>query len=407
MKNKIEDTKMSISKKVKEIAPSLTLEITAKAKKMKEEGISIIGFGAGEPDFNTPKYIIDSAKKALDIGFTKYTPAAGMVELKKAICEKFFQDNSLAYEPAQIVVSSGAKSSLYHAICAIVDEGDEVILPSPYWLTYPELVKLAGGTCVLVETKKENGYKMTACEFEKAITDKTKCLILNTPNNPTGAVYSKEEIEQIAVVAEKHGLYVISDEIYEKLVYAGEQHYSIAQCSDYMKEHTIIINGMSKSYSMTGWRIGYLAAPTSIAKAISSMQSHTTSNACSIAQYASVTALRDSAGNEFISEMQTIFDVRRRLMIDKLSLIDGVECIEPKGAFYVFVNVSKLFGKTYDGVKIEGSLSFADCALKCGVALIPGIAFGNDECIRLSYAISKEDIEEGLNRLAKFIGQLK
>ena len=398
---------MSISKKVKEIAPSLTLEITAKAKKMKEEGISIIGFGAGEPDFNTPKYIIDSAKKALDIGFTKYTPAAGMVELKKAICEKFLQDNSLAYEPAQIVVSSGAKSSLYHAICAIVDDGDEVILPSPYWLTYPELVKLAGGNCVLVETKKENGYKMTACELENAITDKTKCLILNTPNNPTGAVYTKEEIEQIAVVAEKHGLYVISDEIYEKLVYAGEVHYSIAQCSDYMKEHTIIINGMSKSYSMTGWRIGYLAAPTTIAKAISSMQSHTTSNACSIAQYASVTALRDSEGNEFIAEMQKVFDERRRLMIDKLSLIDGIECIEPKGAFYVFVNASKLFGKTFEGTKIEGSLTFADCALKRGVALIPGVAFGNDDCIRLSYAISKEDIEQGLDRLAKFIEELK
>ncbi len=406
MKNNLEDTKVSVSKKVKEIAPSLTLEITAKAKKMKEEGISIVGFGAGEPDFNTPKYIIDSAKKALDIGFTKYTPAAGMVELKKAICEKFLQDNSLEYQPAQIVVSSGAKSSLYHAICAIVDEGDEVILPSPFWLTYPELVKLAGGTCVIVQTQKQNGYKMTACEFENAITSKTKCLILNSPNNPTGAVYSKEEIESLAKVAEKHGLFVISDEIYEKLVYEGEEHYSIAQCSEYMKEHTIIINGMSKTYSMTGWRIGYLAAPLTIAKAISSMQSHTTSNACSIAQYASVTALKDSEGEKFIAQMQKVFDERRKLMIDKLSLIEGIECIEPKGAFYVFVNVSKLIGKSFEGVKIEGSLSFADCALKCGVALIPGIAFGNDECIRLSYAISKEDIEEGLNRLAKFIAKL-
>ena len=398
---------MSVSKKVKEIAPSLTLEITAKAKKMKAEGISIIGFGAGEPDFNTPKYIIDSAKNALDIGFTKYTPAAGMVELKKAICDKFLKDNSLTYDPAQIVVSSGAKSSLYHAICAIVDDGDEVILPSPYWLTYPELVKLAGGVCVLVETEKQNGYKMTASQFEKAITDKTKCLILNSPNNPTGAVYSKIEIEEIAKVAEKHGLYVISDEIYEKLVYGAENHYSIAQCSDYMKEHTIIINGMSKTYSMTGWRIGYLAAPLVIAKAISSMQSHTTSNACSIAQYASVTALTDSEGDKFIAEMQKVFDERRCLMVKMLSAINGIECIEPKGAFYVFVNVSKLFGKTFDGVKIDGSLSFADCALKRGVALIPGVAFGNDECIRLSYAISKEDIEEGLKRLANFIGELK
>ncbi len=398
---------MSVSKKVKEIAPSLTLEITAKAKKMKAEGISVIGFGAGEPDFNTPKYIIDSAKNALDIGFTKYTPAAGMVELKKAICDKFLKDNSLTYDPAQIVVSSGAKSSLYHAICAIVDDGDEVILPSPYWLTYPELVKLAGGTCVLVETEKQNGYKMTAEQFENAVTDKTKCLILNSPNNPTGAVYSKEEIESIAKVAEKHGIYVISDEIYEKLVYGGEIHYSIAQCSDFMKEHTIIINGMSKTYSMTGWRIGYLAAPLTIAKAISSMQSHTTSNACSIAQYASVAALTDSEGEKFIAQMQRVFDDRRKLMIEKLSSVDGIECIEPKGAFYVFVNVSKLFGKTFEGVNIDGSLSFADCALKRGVALIPGVAFGNDECIRLSYAISKEDIEEGLNRLIKFIAELK
>ena len=398
---------MSISEKVRGIAPSLTLEITAKAKKMKAEGISVIGFGAGEPDFNTPQYIIDSAKKALDVGFTKYTPAAGTVELKKAVCDKFKKDNGLDYDPAQIVISSGAKSSLYHAICAIVDEDDEVILPSPYWLTYPELIKLAGGKCVYVETEKENGYKMTASQLENAITDKTKCLILNSPNNPTGAVYSKQEIEAIAKVVEEKGIFVISDEIYEKLVYEGESHYSIACCSEYLKEHTIIVNGMSKTYSMTGWRIGYLAAPLAIAKAISSMQSHTTSNACSISQYASVAALSDPKGEEFICEMQKVFNERRKLMVEKLSNVDGIECIQPKGAFYVFVNVSALYGKTFEGVEINGSLSFADCALKKGVALIPGIAFGNDDCIRLSYAISKEDIIEGLDRLIKFIGELK
>lgn len=398
---------MSVSKKVSGIAPSLTLEITAKAKKMKAEGISVIGFGAGEPDFNTPEYIIEAAKKALDIGFTKYTPAAGMVELKKAICDKFYNDNQLQYEPNQIVISSGAKSSLYHAICALVDDGDEVILPSPFWLTYPELIKLAGGVCVYVTAKKENGYKMTAEQFENAITAKTKCLILNTPNNPTGAVYTEEEIKAIAKVAEKHGIYVVSDEIYEKLVYDGEKHYSIAQYSEFMKEHTVIINGMSKTYAMTGWRIGYLAAPLAIAKAISSMQSHTTSNACSIAQYASVAALADPKGEEFIGKMQKVFDERRKLMIKMLSNVKDIICIEPKGAFYVFVNVSKLYGKSFDGVKIDGSLSFADAALKKGVALIPGVAFGNDECIRLSYAISKEDIEEGLNRLIQFISELK
>lgn len=397
---------MSVSKKVQSIAPSLTLEITAKAKKLKAEGVSIIGFGAGEPDFNTPDFIIESAKKALDIGFTKYTPAAGTVELKKAICDKFYKDNSLQYDPAQIVISSGAKSSLYHAISAIVDEGDQVILPSPFWLTYPELIKLAGGECIYVQTQKENGYKMTAEQFANAITDKTKCLILNSPNNPTGAVYSKEEIDAIAKIAQDKGIYVISDEIYEKLIYENEKHYSIAQYSPEMKELTIIINGMSKTYSMTGWRIGYLAAPQKIAKAISSMQSHTTSNACSISQYASVTALSDPKGEEFILDMQKVFDERRKLMIKELSDVKDIVCIEPKGAFYVFVNVSALYGKKFQGEVVDGSLKFADLALKKGVALIPGVAFGNDECIRLSYAISKEDIMEGLKRFKDFIAEL-
>lgn len=397
---------MSISKKVKEISPSLTLEITAKAKKMKAEGISIIGFGAGEPDFNTPDFIIDSAKKALDIGFTKYTPAAGMVELKKAICQKFLNDNGLEYTENQIVVSSGAKSSLYHAICAVVDEGDEVILPSPFWLTYPELIKLAGGKCVYVKAEKENGYKMTAQQLKDAITSKTKCLILNTPNNPTGAVYSKDELESIAKVVEEAGIYVIADEIYEKLVYAGEKHYSIASFNDYMKNHTVIVNGMSKTYSMTGWRIGYIAAPVEIAKAVSSMQSHTTSNACSIAQYASVTALVDPRGEEFIGKMQKVFDERRKYMVETLKDVEGIVCIEPKGAFYVFVDVSLLYGKKFEGEVIDGSLKFADCALKRGVALIPGVAFGDDNCIRLSYAISIEDIKEGLTRLKAFIKEL-
>ncbi len=397
---------MCVSKKVGRIAPSLTLEITAKAKKMKAEGISIIGFGAGEPDFNTPEFIIDSAKKALDIGFTKYTPASGMVELKKAVCEKFYKDNNLSYDPAQIVISSGAKSSLYHAICAIVDDGDEVILPSPYWLTYPELIALAGGECVYVQTLKQNEYKMTAKQFEDAITNKTKCLILNSPNNPTGAVYTKEELIEIAKVCEKHDIYVIADEIYEKLIYDGEVHYSIAEYSDFMKEHTIIVNGMSKTYSMTGWRIGYLAASLNIAKAISSMQSHTTSNACSIAQYASVSALTDEKGQEFIENMQKVFNERRCLMIQKLGKIKDITYTEPKGAFYVFVNVASVYGKSFEGTVIDGSLKFADCALKNGIAVIPGIAFGNDECIRLSYAISKEDIEVGLDRLADFINKI-
>ena len=396
---------MSITKRVKDIAPSLTLEITAKAKRLKAEGVSIIGFGAGEPDFNTPDYIIDSAKKALDIGFTKYTPASGMPELKKAICKKFKDDNGLDYEVDNIVISSGAKSSLYHAIAAIVEEGDEVLLPSPYWLTYPELIKLAGGNVVYVDANKENGYKVTVEDLKKAYTSKTKCLIFNSPNNPTGAVYSKKEVEEIAKFVEETGIYVVSDEIYEKLVYGGEEHYSIASYSEKVKENTIIINGVSKTYAMTGWRIGYLAASKPIAKAIGSMQSHTTSNACSISQYASVAAL--SGGEDFIENMLKVFDERRTYMYNRIKNFKGVVCAEPKGAFYIFVDVSALYGKTFEGEIIEGSMAFANAALKRGVALIPGIAFGDDNSIRLSYAISLEDIKEGLNRLENFIEELK
>ena len=394
----------AISKKVRDIAPSLTLEITAKAKKMKAEGISVIGFGAGEPDFNTPDYIIEAAKKALDIGFTKYTPASGMQELKVACANKFKVDNGLDYDPSQIVISSGAKASLFHAISAIINDGDEVIIPSPYWLTYPELVALAGGKCVYVKANIDNGYKVTASQIKDAITKNTKCLILNSPNNPTGAVYSEAEIKEIAKVVEETGIYVISDEIYEKLVYSGEKHYSIASYSDFVKDHTIVINGVSKTYAMTGWRIGYLACSKEIAKAISSMQSHTTSNANSIAQYASVAAI--SGGEDFIAKMQSTFDERRRYMFEYLSSIKEVKVFEPKGAFYVFVDVSSLYGKKAGNEVIEGSLSFAKCALNNGVAVIPGVAFGDDNCIRLSYAISIEDIKEGLSRLDAFIKSL-
>ena len=396
-----------ISDRVKNIKPSLTLEITDKARKMKAEGISVIGFGAGEPDFNTPDYINAAAKKAIDIGFTKYTPASGTPQLKKAICEKFLKDNGLYYEPEQIVVSSGAKSSLYHAICAMVNPGDEVILPTPYWLTYPELIGLAQGKTVYVDCVKENGYKMTADRLEKAITEKTKCVIINSPNNPTGAVYSEDELKSIAKVIEKHGLYVISDEIYEKLVYGGAKHYSIACCSDYMKEHTVVVNGVSNSYAMTGWRIGYFAAPRDIAKAAASMQSHTASNPCSISQYASVEALTSPESDKFISEMQKTFDERRKYMVEVLQNTENVVCIEPKGAFYVFADVSACYGKKFNGAPINGSLSFADAALNKGVAVVPGLAFGDDKCIRLSYAISLSDIKEGLERLKLFIKELK
>ena len=396
---------MEITQRAAKITPSLTLEITAKAKKMKEDGISVIGFGAGEPDFNTPQYIIDAAKKAIDEGKTKYTPASGIPELKKAICDKLLADNGLQYNPSQIIISSGAKNSLYNAIQAVVEDGDEVIIPAPFWLTYPELVGLSMGTCKYVYTKKENGYKMTAEELKNAIGPKTKLLIFNTPNNPTGAVYSEQEIRDIAKVVEESGIYVISDEIYEKLVYDGEKHFSIASVSEAVKNQTIIINGVSKTYAMTGWRIGYLACPENVAKAIGGMQSHTTSNPCTISQYATLTAL--SGGKDFLEEMVQTFDKRRRYMVETLKNIKSIECIEPKGAFYTFVNVKNCIGKSFRGQKINGSLDFANCALQKGIAVIPGGAFGADDCIRLSYAISMEDIAEGLKRFAEFISEVK
>ena len=398
---------MEVSKRTKEISPSLTLEISAKAKKMKAEGISVIGFTAGEPDCNTPDYIIESAKRALDEGFTKYTPASGTQELKQAICNKLSRDNGLSYTTDQILISTGAKSSLFHIISAMVEEGDEVIIPSPYWLTYPELVKLAGGKCVYVETKKENGYKITAKELESAITEKSKCIILNSPNNPTGAVYTEEELRALSEVIINNDLLVISDEIYEKLIYDGEKFYSIAQVSEQMKNRTVVVNGLSKAYSMTGWRVGYLAGPKEIVKAASSMQSHTTSNTCSISQYASVEALNSPKSEEFISQMVTAFDRRRKLIMEKMSEIEGVEFSAPKGAFYLFLDVSSYYGKSFNGEVINGSLKFCDLALAKGVALIPGVAFGEDKCVRLSYAIADEDIIEGAKRIKSFISELK
>lgn len=394
---------MAISKLASSIKESMTLAITAKAKKLKAEGKSIIGFTAGEPDFDTPDLVKDSAKKALDEGFTKYTPASGMPELKKAICDKLKKENGLDYAPSQIVVSTGGKSSLYHAILAIVNEGDEVIIPTPFWLTYEEQVKLAGGKCVFVDTSKTN-YKLTSELFLKNLTDKTKCVIINSPSNPTGAVYTKEELSAIAKVAVEHDIYVISDEIYEKLVY-GVEHVSIATLGADIKEKTIVINGMSKAYSMTGWRIGYSASSEEVAKAMTNIQSHTTSNACSIAQYASVTALKEA--EQFTIDARNIFAARRLLMLEFAKKLKNVTYVEPKGAFYLFLNVSYYYGKSFNGKVINGSIDFADALLDCGVAVIPGIPFGDDRCIRLAYAISEVDIVNGFDRIDKFLNELK
>ena len=397
--------KNRIASRMSAIAPSLTLAISAKAKAMKAAGENVVSFGVGEPDFNTPAHIIEAAKAALDAGQTKYTPSSGLMPLRKAICEKFKKDNGLEYEPSQIIVSNGAKHSIFNACYAILDEGDEVIIPEPYWLTYPEVVKVCGGVPKYLSCKKENKYKFSAEELKAAITPKTKMLIFNSPSNPTGAVYNEEETRAIAAVCEEAGIFVLADEIYEKLCYNGVKPFSIAKCSEKMKDLTITVNGVSKTYAMTGWRIGYLAAPKDVAKAIDSFQSHATSNACSISQYATIEAL--NAPEVEIQAMVDVFDKRRAKLLDLIAGIDGVQAVEPDGAFYVMFVVGGLYGKSYQGKKLTNSIEFADALLESEkVATIPGISFGADDCLRLSYSLSEADIEEGLKRIKRFVEAL-
>ena len=398
--------KNRVANRMTTLSPSLTLAISAKAKAMKAAGESVVSFGVGEPDFNTPEHIIDAAKAALDNGHTKYTPSSGLLPLRKAICEKFQKDNGLSYEPSQIIVSNGAKHSIFNACYATLEEGDEVIIPAPYWLTYPEVVKVCGATPVYLECKKENKFKFSAEELKAAITPKTKMLIFNSPSNPTGAVYNEEEVRAIAKVCEEAEIFVLADEIYEKLCYNGVKPFSIAKCSEKMKELTIVINGVSKTYAMTGWRVGYLAAPKDIAKAIDSFQSHATSNACSISQYATMEALAST--DEEIQEMVDVFDTRRAKLLDLIADIDGVSAVEPDGAFYVMLVVGGLYGKSYNGKQINGSIDFADALLDAEkVATIPGVSFGADDCLRLSYSMSEEDVEKGILRIAKFVSELE
>ncbi len=397
--------KNMISHRAANITPSVTLAITAKAKKMKADGISVIGFGAGEPDFGTPDFIVEAAKKALDENFTKYTPSSGMPALRQAIADKLRRENGLFYEPSQIIVSNGAKHSLFNAMAATVDPGDEVIIPSPYWLTYPELVRLCDGVPVFVRTEEELGFKLSPAALDAAITPKTKWLILNSPSNPTGAVYSREELSALAEVCIRRDIGVISDEIYEKLVYAGAEHVSIASLPG-MAERTVVVNGLSKSCAMTGWRIGYLAAPKEIAKAVDGLQSHATSNANSIAQAASVAAITNPEEDRFLHRMVEAYDARRKFMFQAVSAIPGLSCHEPKGAFYLFVNVSGILGRTCRGKVLKDAVDVADQMLESGVAVVPGNAFGAPDHIRLSYALSMEDIREGMKRIAAFAALL-
>ena len=397
---------MNLSKKAKSISPSITLEITGKANELKAQGVNVMSFAAGEPDFNTPKNIIEAAVKAMEAGHTKYTKTAGIVELRKAICKKLNQENNLNYSEEQIVVSTGAKQCLANTFLAILNKGDEVILQNPCWVSYTELIKLADGVPVIVNCDENDGYKLSAKNIEKAVTSKTKAILLNSPHNPTGIVYNKNELEEIAQIAKKYNLIIISDEIYEKLIYDGEEHVSIASLSEDAYERTIVINGLSKTYAMTGWRVGYTASSTKLAKVMSSVQSHMTSNVCSISQYAALEAL--TGPQDSINMMKNAFEERRNFMMKKLEEIDEVSFIKPQGAFYIMVNITYFIGKSINGVKINNSIEFAKMLLEEEkVAVIPGAAFGLENFIRLSYATSMEVIEEGLDRIKSFLGKLK
>ncbi|WP_294130521.1 pyridoxal phosphate-dependent aminotransferase [uncultured Clostridium sp.] len=397
---------MELSKKAQRIQASVTLAITAKAKEMKENGIDVISFGAGEPDFNTPQNIINAAIKAMEDGNTKYTNVNGILPLREAICKKFKDDNNLVYNPSQIVVSTGAKQSLANAFLAILNPGDEVIVPNPYWVSYPELIRLADGKPVFVESNETSSYKFTKENLEKVVTEKTKAIILNTPNNPTGTIYNKEELIEIAEFAKKYDLIIISDEMYEKLLYDGEKHISIASVSDDAYERTIVINGLSKSYAMTGWRLGYCGATEKIAKLMTNIQSHMTSNVCSITQYAAIEAL--NGPQDKVKEMIFEFERRRNYMVKTLEKMNNLSIIKPQGAFYIMINIDKCLGKEINGEKIIDSMDFSAKLLEHEkVAVIPGKAFGLDNYVRVSYATSMELIEKGLERINKFINKLK
>ncbi|MBU5482806.1 pyridoxal phosphate-dependent aminotransferase [Clostridium sp. MSJ-11] len=397
---------MILSRKGENISSSITLEITAKAKAMKANGIDIIGFGAGEPDFNTPENIQNAAIEAMKNGLTKYTPASGIDELKEAIIEKFNKENNLEYNKSQIIISTGGKQALANLFLAILNPGDEVLVPTPYWVSYPELIKLADARPVFVEGEKANSYKYTIDNLNKVITNKTKAIIINSPNNPTGNVYTKDELIELANFSKEHNLIIISDEMYEKLVYDGDKHISIASLNQDAFERTIVVNGMSKSYAMTGWRIGYAAGNEKIIKIMSNIQSHMTSNPNSIAQYASLEALKGDQTPLY--NMIEEFKKRRDYVITRIAQINELDLIPPKGAFYAFIDISKLIGKYIEGEKINGSLDFCDKLLTIGkVAAIPGIAFGLDNYIRISYATSMENIIVGLDRLEEFIDKLQ
>jgi aspartate aminotransferase len=397
---------MFISQRAQRTSPSPTLAITAKARKMREEGIDVLSFGAGEPDFDTPEFIKEAAVTALREGFTKYTPTAGIEPLRKAICDKLWRDNGLKYEPNQIIVTCGGKHALYNTFQVICDPGDEVIIPAPYWVSYPEMVKLADGVPVFVYADESTGFVPTIDAIREKISARTRAIVVNSPCNPTGAVFPRQTLKEIAALALRHDLYIISDEIYEKMVYDGHEHCSIASLGEEVKKRTILVNGMSKAYSMTGWRIGYAAAERELIAAMTRIQDQSTSNPTSIAQRAALAALQ--APEDTVKQMVAAFAERRRAIVDGLNRIPGFRCAEPGGAFYAFPNVSALYGKRWGDRVINNSDAFAEYLLEVArVAVVPGSGFGADENIRLSYACSLDTIRNGLARIADAVQALQ
>ncbi|NES83810.1 MAG: pyridoxal phosphate-dependent aminotransferase [Moorea sp. SIO2B7] len=387
---------MKLATRVGQVPPSLTLAISAKAKAMKADGMDICSFSAGEPDFDTPAHIKEAAKQALDAGKTKYGPAAGEPKLREAIAKKLGIDNKLDYKAENIIVTNGGKYSLFNLMLALIESGDEVIIPAPYWLSYPEMVKLAGGKPVIVHTKAEYDYKITPQQLTEAITPNTKLFVLNSPSNPTGAVYTPDEIRALAKIVVEKDILVVSDEIYEKILYDGAEHLSIGAVSPEVFARTIVSNGFAKSYSMTGWRIGYLAAPVEIIKAMTIIQSHSTSNVCTFAQYGAIAAIESS--QDCVKDMLQAFAERRKVILERIGAIPKLSCPIPNGAFYIFVDISQTE---------KNSLDFCKSLLESQkVAAIPGIAFGGDQCIRLSYATDMNSIEKGMERLDKFVRSL-
>lgn len=396
---------MKVSKRAREVPASETLAVTARAQELKAQGVDVVGFGAGEPDFDTPDYIKDAAIKALKAGKTKYTASSGIVELRTGIAAKLKRENGLEYSPEQVIVNIGGKHSVYLAMQAVLDPGDEVILPAPYWVTYPETIKLAGATAKIIQTDINNSYKITPAQLKKAIAKKTAMLLINSPNNPGGFTYTPQELKAIAKVLEGTNVMVLSDEIYEKLVYGDTKFVSFASLSEDAYNRTLTLNGFSKTFSMTGWRLGYTAGPLEVIKAMGRLQSHMTSNPVTFCQYAAIAALGEQSGQS-IEKMRVEFERRGKYMTERLNSIEGVECPEATGAFYCFADVSSHYGRNISGAKIAGSTAFAKALLEqANVALVPGLPFGCDNNVRLSFACSLEQITKGLDRLEEWLKQ--